>query len=170
MGFEGILNQIFQPYFYYSVISLVVSFVCVKILTKHCNFIGQRTKSLLYIIPLVLPLAVMLAAFPSKAIQTSYQQIKAITVTSTVAVGPFLLPATRTFYAPFTLTSTVVSVTGIMCYIGLIAGAVFAFSMVLADDRLARRVLHVILLSPEEHTWLQAKVIESSKKLAIAAP
>jgi len=112
----------------------------------------------------------MLAAFPSTAIQTSYQQIKAITVTSTVAVGPFLLPATRTFYAPFTLTSTVVSVTGIMCYIGLIAGAVFAFSMVLADDRLARRVLHVILLSPEEHTWLQAKVIESSKKLAIAAP
>ena len=46
MDFEGILNQIFQPYFYYSVMFLVVSFVCVKILTKYCNFIGQRTKSL----------------------------------------------------------------------------------------------------------------------------
>ena len=170
MGFEGILNQIFQPYFYYSVIFLVVSFLCVKILTKYCSFIGQRTKSLLYIIPLVLPLAVMLAAFPSTAIQTSYQQIKAITVTSTASVGPFLLPATHTLYMPITLTSTVISVTGIVCYIGLIAGAVFAFSMVLADDRLARRVLHVILLSPEEHPWLQVKVAESSKKLAIAAP
>ena len=76
MGFEGILNQIFQPYFYYSVIFLIVSFVCVKILTKYCSFIGQRTKSLLYIFPLALPLAVMLVAFPSTVIQTSHQQLK----------------------------------------------------------------------------------------------
>ena len=69
-----------------------------------------------------------------------------------------------------TSTSTVLSVTGIICYIGLIAGALFALSMVLSDDRLARRVLRVILLSPQEHQWLQAKVTESSKKLAIAPP
>ena len=78
MGFEGILNQIFQPYFYYSVIFLVVSFACVKILTKYCSFIGQRTKSLLYIFPLALPLAVMLVAFPSTVIQTIHQQIKTL--------------------------------------------------------------------------------------------
>jgi Zn-dependent protease with chaperone function len=69
-----------------------------------------------------------------------------------------------------TQTSTVLSVTGIMCYVGLIAGGLFALSMVLADDRLARKVLHVILLSPEEHQWLQAKVAELSKKLAINTP
>ena len=42
--------------------------------------------------------------------------------------------------------------------------------MVLFDHRLARRVLRVILLAPEEHLWLQKKVTESSKKLAIATP
>jgi Zn-dependent protease with chaperone function len=69
-----------------------------------------------------------------------------------------------------TSTSTVLSVTGVICYIGLIAGALFALSMVLSDDRLARRVLNVILLSSQEHQWLQAKVTESSKILAIAPP
>jgi Zn-dependent protease with chaperone function len=176
MGFEGILNQIFQPYFYYSVIFLVVSFACVKILTQSCGFIGQRTKSLLYLIPLVFPIAVMLAVFPSTGIQTTYQQIKAVTVASTAGVmssfpfGPFLPLPPHTVYTLTTTTNTVVSVTGIMCYIGLIAGGLFALSMVLADDRIARKVLHVILLSPKEHQWLQTKVVESSRKLTIAAP
>lgn len=167
MSFEGILNQIFQPYFYYSVIFLVVSFTCVKILTRYCSFISQRTKSLLYIFPLALPLAVMLAAFPSTSIQTTVQQLKTINIGSAGGpFGPFFPPPAQVI----TSTSTVVSVTGIICYIGLIAGALFALSMVLSDDRLARRVLHVILISPQEHQWLQAKVTESSKKLAIAPP
>ncbi len=167
MGFEGILNQIFQPYFYYSVIFLVVSFVCVKILTRYCSFIGQRTKSLLYIFPLVLPLTVMLVAFPSTGIQTSYQHIKTISVAGSAGMPfcPFL--PTQVLV---TSTTTVLSVTGVMCYIGLIAGALFALSMVLADDRLARKVLHVILLAPEEHHWLQAKVTEGAKKLGVGAP
>jgi Zn-dependent protease with chaperone function len=176
MGFESILSQIFQPYFYYSAIFLVVSFVCVKILTKYCNFISQRTKSLLYLVPLALPLAVMLIFVPSTGIQTSYQQIKSL---GTVSMGgpinsfpvyPFLSPTTQTGYMLTISTGTILSVTGIICLVGLVAGALFALSMVLADDRLARKVLHVILLSPSDYQWLQANVAESSKKLAIATP
>jgi Zn-dependent protease with chaperone function len=159
MGFEAILNQIFQPYFYYSVIFLAVTFVCVKILTKYCSFLGQRTKSLVYLVPLALPLAVMLVSFPSTSIQ----------IINAFPVGPFL-PPSQPAYVLTVSTSTVLSVTGVICIIGLIAGALFALSMVLADDRIARKVLHVILLSPEEHQWLQAKVAEYSKKLAIAPP
>jgi heat shock protein HtpX len=65
---------------------------------------------------------------------------------------------------------TISSVTGILCIIGLAAGAFFALSMLLADDRVARKVLHVILLSPGENQWLQTKVAELSKKLAITTP
>ena len=174
MGFEGVLNQIFQPYFYYSVIFLCVSFVCVKILTKYCNFIGQRTKSLLYLFPLALPLAVMLISFPSTSIQTTYQQVKAITTAASAGMNPFPFgpfpPPAQTIYTVTTATSTVLSVTGVICIIGLIVGGLFALSMVLADDRLARRFLHVIPISPEEHQWLQAKIAESSRKLSIAPP
>jgi Zn-dependent protease with chaperone function len=79
-------------------------------------------------------------------------------------------PPAQTGYLLTVSTSTVLSVTGIICIVGLVAGALFTLSMVLADDWVARRVLHVILLSPDDHQWLQANVAESSKKLAIAPP
>jgi len=171
MGFEGILNQIFQPYFYYSVMVLVVSFACIKILTKYCSFIGQRTKSLLYLVPLALPLAVMLMFVPSTGIQD--KTLRAIS--TTIASGPFSFgrfwrSPPQTGYILTVSTITVFSVTGIVCIIGLVVGALFAFSMVLADDRVARKVLHVILLSPNEYQWLQAKIADFSKKFAIATP
>ena len=177
MGFEGVLNQIFQPYFFYSVMFLIVSFVCIKVLTKYCSFIGQRTKSLLYLAPLALPLIIMLIFIPSTGIQTSYQQIKNLGTVSIVGAsnsfpfGPFLPPPpVQTGYIFAVSSSTVLSVTGIICVIGLVAGALFALSMVLADDRIASKVLHVILLSPNEYQWLQARIAESSRKLAIATP
>ena len=33
MNFEDVLVQVFQPYFYYSIILLAISFVCIKIIT-----------------------------------------------------------------------------------------------------------------------------------------
>jgi len=170
LGFDGILNQIFQPYFYYSVIFLSVTFVCVRILTKYCSFISKRTKSFLYLLPLALPLVVMFIAFPSTSIQITSQHIKNIdTIKAESAIGPFPFgPIPQA--VPTISTTTFLSITGIICLIGLAVGALFALSMVLADDRLARRVLHVILLSPAEHEWLQANVAESSRKLGIASP
>ena len=171
MGFEGILNQIFQPYFYYSVMLLVVSFVCVKILTKYCSFIGQRTKSLLYLVPLALPLTVMLIFIPSTSIQTkTLSTVSASVAAGSFSFGRFFPLPPQSAYIPTVSTSTVLSVTGVICIVGLVAGTLFALSMVLADDRVARKVLHVILISPDEYQWLQAKIAESSKKLAISTP
>jgi heat shock protein HtpX len=42
--------------------------------------------------------------------------------------------------------------------------------MIITDDRIARRILRVIPLTPNEQPWLQATVAESSKKLGIACP
>ena len=180
MSFEGILNQIFQPYFYYSIIFLVISFACVKALTRYCSFIGQKTKSLLYLVPLAVPLIVMLTFMPSTVIQTSSQLIKtsaAGTITTGAHVNAFYtgaamlpMPPPSVFILARAAPVTVYSVTGILCIIGLVAGGFFALSMLAADDRVARKVLHVILLSPGENQWLQIKVAELSKKLAITAP
>ena len=173
MSFEGILNQIFQPYFYYSIIFLVISFACVKALTRYCSFIGQKTKSLLYLVPLAVPLIVMLTFMPSTVIQTSSQLIKtsaAGTITTGAHVNAFYtgaamlpMPPPSVFILARAAPVTVYSVTGILCIIGLVAGGFFALSMLAADDRVARKVLHVILLSPGENQWLQIKVAELSK-------
>jgi Zn-dependent protease with chaperone function len=178
MSFEGIFNQVFQPYFYYSVTSLVISFVCIKGLARFFNFMSRQTKSLLYLVPLLLPLVVMLVFIPSTVIQITSKQLMAMTVSMGGAIGafcfsPFGLPAppqTGVILVSVPVTTTVLSVSGIICLIGLIAGAFFAVSMILADDRLARRVLHVISLGPDEHQWLQAKIADSAKKLGISAP
>jgi Zn-dependent protease with chaperone function len=81
------------------------------------------------------------------------------------------LPPSAMFIITQSVTQiTVLSVTGVLCYLGLIAGGLFALSMLAADDRIARRVLNVILLSPGEHPWLQTKVADLSKKLVITTP
>lgn len=187
MNFEAILNQIFQPYFYYSVLSLVISFVCIKAVSKFTNLLGQKTKSLMYLIPLTIPFIVMLIFVPSTTIQTHNLLFKAanggvITGTSSVtATGPINAIAANLPFQVFPNPSFVVSaaqistasmysVTGILCLIGLVAGGFFALSMLAADDRVARKVLQVISLSPDEHQWLQTKVIELSIKLSIATP
>lgn len=151
MNFDSILFQIFQPYFYYSIIFLVVSFVCIKVLTRYCSFIGQKTKSLLRLFPLTVPLIVMLI------LTLSTQRIQVLsssqsTTQVTLAIG------------------SIFSTTNLLCIIGLAAAALFTFLMIAADDRLARRVLGVIPLAPEEYAWLQTEISELSKKLSIAAP
>lgn len=176
MVFEGIPNQIFQPYFYYSVIALVISFACIKIITRFCSFLGQRTRSLLYLLPLALPLVVMCIFVPSTAFQTSIQQVKTgVTSITTEAPNPSIISGIApSLIQGATMVSvrvvTTLSVTGILCIIGLIAGAVFALLMTAADDRVARKFLHVISLSSDDYPWLQTKIAQLSKKLGIGTP
>ncbi len=148
---------------------------------------GQKTKSLLYLIPLAIPFIVMMIFVPSATIQTHNPLFKAsngeiVTGTSSVTTtGPINAIAMNLPFQVFPNPSFVVSaaqipttsiysVTGILCLIGLVAGGFFALSMLAADDRVARKVLHVISLSPGEHQWLQTKVTELSNKLFIATP
>ncbi len=179
MSFETILNQIFQPYFYYSVLSLVISFVCIKILLRFTNFLGQRTRSLMYLVPLAVSFIVMLVFVPSASIQTDGSLLRTATgsITSGAISGFFInspmppIPPPSFFVSVATVpTVSVISVTGILCLIGLVAGGFFALCMLAADDRVARKILHVISLSPDEHQWLQAKVVELSSKLSIVTP
>ncbi|HUK85691.1 MAG TPA: M48 family metalloprotease [Candidatus Acidoferrum sp.] len=140
---------------------------------------GQRTKSLLYLIPLAIPFIVMFIFVPSSTIQTFSPLLRTSPgPITTGAINGFSInsplppiPATSFIVSAAPIpTVSVLSVTGILCLIGLIAGGFFALSMLAADDRAARKILHVISLSPDEHQWLQTKVEELSNKLAIVTP
>jgi heat shock protein HtpX len=175
MNFDSILNQIFQPYFYYSVLFLVISFVCIKVLTRYSHVISQRTKSLLYLVPLVIPLIVMLVFLPSTTIHTTAMQVSTGVPPTTgkevlTNFGQNLTSQPEGSALITTSHISILSVTGILCIIGLAAGAVFAASMILADDKVARKILHVITLSTDEHQWLQTSVIQLSKNLGITVP
>ena len=176
MGFEGLFNQIFQPYFYYSVIFLVVSFICVKLTVKYCSFLSRNVKSVISLVPLMIPLFVMLVFVPSTIIQTESilpHSHAGFAVWQRSFPYAFTLPPPPPMNfmvpPPFSVTDTL-SVTGIICLVGLAIGVFFASAMILGGGKVAGKVLHVIDVAPDDYPWLQAKVNELSKKLAIKAP
>jgi heat shock protein HtpX len=173
MNFDGVLTQVFQPYFYYPVLFLIASFVCVKIIMRFCHVLAPRTKSLLYLIPLAIPLALLLVYVPSPTLQTGTLQF----MTSAGEVGKAtlttdpnsIIASESSLVAIFSMV-TVPSITGIICIIGLFLGATFAFLMLLAGDRIARKMLHVVSLGKDDYPQLQANVAGLSEKLGMAVP
>jgi Zn-dependent protease with chaperone function len=127
------------------------------------------------------PLFVMVAFVPSGIIQTGLLQIKPDTTTTapaTLTTAPFTAPNLMalqpvgliTLSSASLVVPTVVSVTGILCIVGLFTAAIFGVFMVLTNDRVARRILHVIPLESQDYPWLQAKIAELSKKLVVPTP
>ena len=178
MNFEDVLVQVFQPYFYYSIIALAISFVCIKIVVKFCPFIGSKTKSLIYLIPLVAPLFVMLSFPPKMAIQAvSYHLIGSFSVPALqgpILFSPFQLmqpPLQQTMVTLVALsTNQILSITGIICLTGLALGGIYAVTTIVMGDWIASRLLHVINLESNEYDWLQTEIAKISKKLSISTP
>ena len=178
MNFEEVLVQVFQPYFYYSIIILAISFVCVKIIVKYCPFLGSKTKSLIYLIPVVSPLFVMLSFYPKIVIQTvSYHLVGSFSIPA--PNGPMLFSPVRLIQpsSPQTMvmlvtmsTNQIFSITGIICLIGLAFGGIYAITTIVMGDWIASKLLHVINLRSNEYEWLQSEIAIISKKLAISAP
>ena len=178
MNLGDVLIQVFQPYFYYSIVFLAVSFGCIKIITKCCPFLGSRAKSLIYLIPVLGPVLIMLIATPKLAIQSvSYQFLGSFVAYTHQAPGGFdpfpMLQAApqQSIFALVTLsTSQILSVTGILCLAGLAIGGFYAAITLAFGDWLASKVLHIINLSSDEYEWLQLETAKIAQKLSIATP
>jgi beta-lactamase regulating signal transducer with metallopeptidase domain len=151
MSFEGVVTQILQPHFFYSTVFFIASFVCVKVFTRFCYFVSERTKSFLYIMSLIVFLVVMVVFLPSTVFQTVILNantgplISAASPISSHIIGKQAVTVSQ---------MTTLPITGIFCLIGLAAGAFFTLTMVVANDRVARRMLRVIPLSSDEQSWL----------------
>ena len=178
MSFEDVLVQVFQPYFYYSVIALVISFVCIKTIVKCFPFMGSKTKSLIYLIPIAAPLLVMFSIQPKILIQTlSYRVIGSYSIPTfhgPMPFNPFHMTAPTASQATVTImalsTNQVLSITGIICITGLALGGVYALTTILLGDWIASRLLHVIDLGSNEYEWLQTEIAAISKKLPLPTP
>lgn len=172
MNFESVLTQLLQPYFYYSVIFLAISYVCIGVVLKYCSFFGRKARSMAYLLPLMIPLFVMLAYNPSTVTQTTSSSLVRLAVAvfqSPLAFAP-TTPQIFIVELPVYSIIEIPSITGIICLIGLAAGGFFSVTMLLLGDRAARKALHVIELDSDEYPWLQAQVREISKKLAMCPP
>ncbi|RJS85508.1 hypothetical protein CW706_00960, partial [Candidatus Bathyarchaeota archaeon] len=62
------------------------------------------------------------------------------------------------------------SITGILCLIGLTLGTAFFITVIFFGDRIATRLFHVIMLTPDEYPRLQKKVNEMAQKFNLSTP
>jgi len=181
-----VLAQVFQPYFYYSIILLVISFICIKAFLKYDHQLNRRTRSIVYILPLIIPLLVFAAFNPTTTMNTvngsSATGIFIMSLNSHSANAPFQtlfgqlqsIP-TMTLPPPIVLAflpvqTEILSVTGTLCLVGLVVALCYLVLMIVLDDKIVARVFHIIPLMPEEYSPLQRKVDELSQKLAIKPP
>jgi heat shock protein HtpX len=183
------LAQVFQPYFYYSIILLVISFICVKAFLKYDHSLSRKKRSIAYLLPLIIPLLVFTTFHPTITMSTANGNSAAgIFITSLNGGSTNALPFQPLFgqlqsvptmsppspplivLAFFPSQTEIISVTGLLCSIGLIVALGYLVLMIALDDKIVARVFHIIPLAQEEYSPLQRKIEALSQKLAIRPP
>ena len=186
---NDVLAQIFQPYFYYSIILLTISFTCAKAFLKYDHTLSRRTRSIAYLLPLIIPLLIFATFHPAITMTTpNGNSATGIFIMSlnggTANASPFQLlfgqlqsiPTTSPPQPPLIVLSflpgqtDILSITGLLCSIGLVVALGYLVLMIALDDKIVARVFHILPLTQEEYGPLQREVGELSQNLAIRAP
>ncbi|MCL2173299.1 MAG: M48 family metalloprotease [Candidatus Bathyarchaeota archaeon] len=145
--------QISQPAFFYSIASLVISFLFIKIYLKIYPSISRYVQSLMWLIPLSLPACVLLLFRPQimvKIVQTVSSKVSGYEI---IAASP-----------------SVLSVTGLICLSGAIVSVGFLVLMLCFGSRIAHKRFHIVLLAPDEYADVQQKVKATAHKLSLKEP
>jgi len=173
MNLDYIVMQFFQPYFYYSTTLMIVSFVCVRLIAKYNPILTARARSILYLIPLAIPilLAVIIGPWLMRMFlikekilfygrwNTQLIPSRDFTVNPTV---PAILRMER-------LNSTM-SLSNLLYMIGFILSLTYLIITLTLGDRIVRRVFHVIELDQKEYESLQKRIGELAVRMGMDKP
>jgi len=155
VGLNDFLFQIFQPYFFYSIVFLSIAFVGVKIFLKFSPFISRRLQSIIWLIPLLIPVTVLLLFHPQTVISTS----------SFVPQSP--VPG---FGVAASANPSFLSLTGLLCISGVAAAAGYLVFMLSFGSKIAHKRFHIIMMAQDEYMSIQEKVKETAHKLSVQEP
>jgi len=145
--------QLSQPAFFYSIVSLLAAFFFIKLYLKLNPSTSRYSRSLLWVIPLVLPVCVLLV-FQPQIIVASAQTI------SNKVSG----------YELIAVTPGVLSVTGLLCLCGAITAVAFLVLTLCFGSKIAHKQFHIVLMAPDEYGEVQQKVKATAHTLGIKAP
>ena len=134
VGLNDFLFQILQPYFFYSVVFLSIAFVAIKVFLKFNPFISRRFQSIIWFIPLLVPVIVLLLFQPQTVITTwSFMtQISVPTGLGVASAGPSFL-----------------SFTGVLCITGVVAATSYFGFMAFFGRRIALKRFHVVMMAQD---------------------
>jgi Zn-dependent protease with chaperone function len=151
------LFQIFQPYFFYSVVFLSIAFVAIKIFLKFTSFVHSRSQSIIWLIPLLIPVTVLLLFHPSLIINPQ------LFIPQTLAPAGMGIADASSYPGFF-------SFTGLLCIGGVVAAVAYLGFMIVFGPRIALKRFHVVMMTPDEYTSLQERIKETAQKLSISEP
>ena len=187
IGLDNILAQVLQPYFYYSVILLILSFICIKMLLKYNHLLSRRARSITYMLPLIIPLLVMGIFHPETTMRTvdggSTTGMLILSLNGNFANAspvPSLFNTLQSIpirpsLPPIILELLpgqveILSITGILCLVGLAVATCYLVLAIALDDKIVARVFHIIPLRQDEYSSLQSKIDELSRKMSVRLP
>jgi Zn-dependent protease with chaperone function len=157
---EQVLMQLLQPTFFYASILLVIALVGSLLLLRINHLIGSRWRSVTYVLPLVIPLFTILFFPPRLLMPTGLEP---------VAAPPAMLgPGTAA--GLFIPVEQMLSFTALVIIIGLAMSVVSLGTSMLLGDRLARRLLKVVEMGPEDYPALQSDIASLAKVMDVAIP
>jgi hypothetical protein len=157
---DNVLAQVFQPYFYYSAVLLIVSFVCLKMLLKYNLLLSRRKRSIAYMLPLLVPALVLAIFHPETTIRTvdesSATRIFILSLNGGFANAsplpplfdrlqniPIMRPSTQIIPVFLYRPIEVPSVTGMLCLMGLAMAVCYFVLAIALNDKIVARVFHV---------------------------
>jgi heat shock protein HtpX len=173
LDLNNILMQVFQPYFYYSTVLLVVSFICVKLFTKYNPILTTKVKSVCYLIPLAFPVLLAIVSIPWPVGRFLFEE--RILIHKELNAGliePRILAVTP--HIPMIIRITklppVLPVTSLLYTVGFAIALAYLITTATLGDRIVRRVFHVIELDRGEYESLQEEVRNLSIRMGICPP
>lgn len=157
------ITQFYQPYFFYSLFFLMLSFICVEVFLKFDASLSVKSRSLLHLIPLFAPVFSLMFFQPKTQISMLPLPPHPILISANTSAG-IILGAGKIPYF------NVVSVTGLLCLGGVVAAAAYFAVTFVFGQRIAIRAFHVVMMSKDEYLPIQEKVKEIAHKMSVSPP
>lgn len=154
LSFNDVLVQIFQPYFFFSLVFLSIAFFCVKIFLRFNPSISRRIQSVIWLVPLLAPVIILLCAPPQTLINAAFSPL----ILAPAGTSLILLPP------------NIYSFTGLICIIGIAIAAGYFVLMMVLGKRIALKRFKVVTLAQNEYVSIQEKVKETARKIGIPEP
>ncbi|MCD6537728.1 M48 family metalloprotease [Candidatus Bathyarchaeota archaeon] len=173
------ISDLTQPFFFYSITFTILFALLTYIILRILGVHDPRFKSYFYMIPLFIPL-VIYAIFPPfyLAAEISFASFTSIAdMPAQAKIESISLPEMR-FNAipPFkpvhleVFKIQVLSLTGLLCFAGLIASMVLLVFLYLFGNRIVCWLQGIVELSPEENPELAAMVNKLAQRAGISIP
>lgn len=167
---EYLVIQLVQPYFYYALAFSIAAYIAVNLVLRCTSFCSHRSRSFLYLLPLMVPVFVYLLYPPELTILALGRPEMAAPFAGLAVMAP--PGAGGPMFAPQMFRPTLdalTSVTGILCLAGIVLAAALLTLWCLAPAAIMRRA-GVVRLQEDEFPHIWKMVREQAEALGIAAP